>query len=160
MFNFGKCQHFETIKFKYSIEFLKNSNNAFSHRLNVSNVLSYRFFFSVEQFEASIQAPNAIKRAAVPIVVSALISTVVNVMPANADFSIAPWSDKIQYEVVKSNPNGEKPKVGEMVAVRFKGSYKGTTFDDTFSTEQPYYYRAGVGLIVKGLDDTIVNMHV
>ena len=100
------------------------------------------------------------KGSAIPIVVSALMSTIVNVMPANADFSLAPWSDQIQYEVVKSNPNGEKPKVGEMVAVRFKGSYKGTTFDDTFSTEQPYYYRAGVGLIVKGLDDTIVNMHV
>lgn len=100
------------------------------------------------------------KRTTIHIVVSTLISTIAFDMPSNADFTPAPWSDKVQYEVVKSNPSGEIPKIGEMVAVRFKGSYKGTTFDDTFNTEQPYYYRAGVGLIVKGLDDTIVNMHV
>ena len=67
-------------------------------------------------------------------------------LPCRADYQVAPWNDKIQYEIVKSNPNGDLPKVGEMTVVRFKGSYKGTTFDDTFSTDQPYYYRAGVGL--------------
>jgi FKBP-type peptidyl-prolyl cis-trans isomerase len=111
-------------------------------------------------------AVKAIKNIEIPnrnIVISCLIgslSLTFNGMPCNAEFQTSPWSDKIQYEVVKSNPSGDKPQVGEMAVVRFKGAYKGTTFDDTFSTDQPYYYRAGVGLIVKGLDDSIMNMHV
>ena len=52
-----------------------------------------------------------------------------------------------------------KPKVGDMV-VRFKGSYKGNEFDNTYETATPYLYRAGVGNILAGLDETIVNMHV
>lgn len=72
----------------------------------------------------------------------------------------APWDNQVSYEVIKSNPNGLQPKVGELVAIRFKGSYKGTEFDNTFKTAEPYFYRAGVGLIVKGLDDAIPQMHV
>ena len=54
----------------------------------------------------------------------------------------APWTSGVEYEVVKSGPNKDlKPKIGENVAVRFKGAYKGNVFDDTFSTEQPYFYR-------------------
>ena len=33
-------------------------------------------------------------------------------------------------------------------------------FDDTFSTAEPYYYRAGVGSILKGIDDTVLQMKV
>jgi FKBP-type peptidyl-prolyl cis-trans isomerase 2 len=46
------------------------------------------------------------------------------------------------------------------VAIRFTASYKGKVFDDTFKTEQPYYYKNGIGLVVKGLDDTIKEMHL
>lgn len=77
-----------------------------------------------------------------------------------ADLKPSPWDDKVTYEVLKSNPSGLKPKIGEMVAIRFKASYKGTEFDNTFNTPEPYFYRTGVGLIVKGLDDAIPNMHV
>jgi FKBP-type peptidyl-prolyl cis-trans isomerase len=78
---------------------------------------------------------------------------------AFADLSPAPWNKDIKYEVIQSG-KGDQPKVGDLVAVRFKGSYKGNVFDDTFSTDQPYFYRAGVGLILPGVDETIVNMHV
>ena len=47
-----------------------------------------------------------------------------------------------------------------MVEVRFLGKYKGATFDDTFSTAEPYYFRAGTGTILQGLDDTITQMRV
>jgi len=47
-----------------------------------------------------------------------------------------------------------------MVAIRFKGLYKGVEFDNTFQTSDPYFYRADVGLIVKGLDDAVPAMHV
>ena len=87
-------------------------------------------------------------------------SALLTSLPAQADFGATPWSPNIQYEVVKSAPNGDVPKIGELVAIRFKGSFRGNVFDDTFSTDQPYFYRVGVGSILKGLDDTVTNMHV
>lgn len=75
--------------------------------------------------------------------------------------SPATWDSNVMVERIKEpSKDAEGPKVGEMVAIRFTGSYNGNTFDDTFKTDQPYFYRAGVGLIVKGLDDAIVNMKV
>lgn len=74
------------------------------------------------------------------------------------ELMISPWNSGIKYEVLKSNPNGEFPKIGDLVTIRFKGAYKNAVFDDTFSTEEPYFYRCGVGIIVKGLDDTVVHM--
>ena len=56
--------------------------------------------------------------------------------------------------------NGAQLKVGDLVEVRFLGTYRGAVFDDTFSTAEPYYFRAGTGTILKGLDDTIVQMKV
>lgn len=73
----------------------------------------------------------------------------------------APWNDQIQYEVLKAAPSGAaQPKAGEMVVVRFKGSFKGTVFDDTFKTNDPYFYRAGVGTVLPGVDQTVINMKV
>eukprot|EP01041_Mallomonas_annulata_P009547 gene9547-19846_t len=71
----------------------------------------------------------------------------------------SPWTSGVKYTVVKSG-TGASPKVGDMVSIRFRGSYKGNVFDDTFSTSEPYLYRAGLGSIVKGLDDTIIHMKV
>jgi FKBP-type peptidyl-prolyl cis-trans isomerase len=76
------------------------------------------------------------------------------------DLAPAPWDSNIKYEVIKKGQTDKKVKVGEIAVIRFKGSYKGSAFDDTFSTDQPYFYRAGVGLIVKGLDDSVVQMNV
>ena len=71
----------------------------------------------------------------------------------------APWDNNVKYEVLKEASEANmKPKVGEIVGIRFKGSYKGVDFDNTFDTAQPYLYRAGVGLILKGLDESVVQM--
>ena len=70
------------------------------------------------------------------------------------------WDPTVKYEVLNSNPSGQQTKVGDLVAVRFKGAYQGNVFDDTFVTEQPYFFRAGVGLLLKGLDNAVVNMHI
>ena len=48
------------------------------------------------------------------------------------------------YEVVKaSSASGGKPKVGDLVAIRFKGAVKesGAVFDDILSNPEPYYFR-------------------
>ena len=100
------------------------------------------------------------KRSLASVSIGLGVITSGNVLQANADMKPAPWDDKVQYEVLKSNPSAAKPKVGEIVAIRFKASFKGVEFDNTFQTADPYFYRAGVGLIVKGLDDAVATMHV
>lgn len=61
---------------------------------------------------------------------------------ANAELVSAPWSERVQYEILKQAPAGAlQPKVGDLVAIRFRGSYKGTDFDNTFKNELPYFYR-------------------
>ena len=81
---------------------------------------------------------------------------------AMAEQKPAPWNSNIMIETLEKGKSGDenKPKVGDMVEVRFKGSYKGNEFDNTYKTATPYLYRAGVGNILAGLDETIVNMHV
>jgi FKBP-type peptidyl-prolyl cis-trans isomerase len=61
---------------------------------------------------------------------------------AYADMTVAPFDDKIRYEVVTAG-QGDMPKVGDLVSIRFKASYKGKDFDNTFETPQPYMFRAG-----------------
>ena len=73
--------------------------------------------------------------------------------------AVAPWNSAIKYTVVKKG-DGAEIKSGDLVEVRFVGSFQGKVFDDTFSTAEPYYYRAGLGSILKGLDDTIIHMRV
>ena len=61
------------------------------------------------------------------------------------------WDEGILTETITApKADAKVPKVGDMVAVRFKGSFNGNTFDDTFKSDQPYFYRTGVGLILKG----------
>ena len=75
------------------------------------------------------------------------------------DLIPAPWDNNVKYEILKEgSETATKPKVGEIVGIRFKGNYKGVDFDNTFDTAQPYLYRAGVGLILKGLDESVVQM--
>ena len=92
------------------------------------------------------------------VLTSLFLSSIIPMQSVQA-FQPTSWDNNVQYEQIKPpKPLGEVPKVGEMVAIRFSGEYNGNSFDNTFQNEQPYFYRAGVGLIVKGLDDAIVHM--
>jgi len=73
--------------------------------------------------------------------------------PTDVSAALAPssWDKEILVEtLVAPKADAKVPKVGDMVAVRFKASFNGNTFDDTFKSDQPYFYRTGVGLILKG----------
>ena len=79
--------------------------------------------------------------------------------PALAELAPSSWDPTVKVEVLTApKPDAKAPKQGDMVTIRFMGTYNGNTFDDTFKTDQPYYYRAGVGLIMKGVDDAVVHM--
>lgn len=69
-------------------------------------------------------------------------------------------TDGIKYSVVKQGKGQTKPKVGDFVSIRFKASFDGKTFDDTFKTANAYYYRVGSESIVPGLDMAVQNMKV
>ena len=93
--------------------------------------------------------------------VSATLATSVAVLaaPALATLSAAPWDPTVQYEVLQKG-GGTEAKVSDLVNIRFSGSYNGKVFDDTFKADQPYTYRAGVGLLLPGVDNAVVHMRV
>jgi len=86
-------------------------------------------------------------------------SVVFLAQPTLAALAPAPWDATVQYEVLQKG-TGTEAKVSDLVNIRFTGSYNGKTFDDTFKAEQPYTYRAGVGLLLPGLDNAVVHMRV
>lgn len=54
----------------------------------------------------------------------------------------------LKYKISKKG-TGPKIAVGDLVAIRFKGTYNDVPFDDLFETSQPYFYRAGSELVMK-----------
>eukprot|EP01039_Chlorochromonas_danica_P004958 gene4958-5443_t len=92
-----------------------------------------------------------------PSLISLVGFGIFNQQPAFADYTPSPWNERIEYEVIKEG-KGDAPKPGELVEVRFKATYKGAVIDDTFSTLDPYIYRCGVGVVIPGLDESILHM--
>ncbi|PXF41985.1 Peptidyl-prolyl cis-trans isomerase FKBP16-3, chloroplastic [Gracilariopsis chorda] len=65
----------------------------------------------------------------------------------------------LQYKVVQSG-SGATPELGDLVGIRFKGSYNGVVFDNLFNEPAPYFYRVGSGTILKGLEEAVLLMKV
>lgn len=65
----------------------------------------------------------------------------------------------LKYTVSKKGA-GPKINVGDLVAIRFKGSYNDVPFDDLFSTSEPYFYRAGSDLVLKVSDCSPVSVPI
>ena len=54
----------------------------------------------------------------------------------------------LKYKQTKGG-RGSSPKVGDLCAIRFKGTFKGVDFDDILNNPEPYYFRLGSGQLVK-----------
>lgn len=54
----------------------------------------------------------------------------------------------LQIKVLKKG-QGAKIQVGDLVAIRFSGSYNGNMFDNIFETPEPYFYRCGSEVVLK-----------
>lgn len=52
------------------------------------------------------------------------------------------------YTMVKKG-TGPPAQVGDLVGIRFKGSYNGVVFDNLFEATTPYFYRVGSENILK-----------
>ncbi len=57
--------------------------------------------------------------------------------------------------------DGEKPNSGDMVAVHYKGMLdSGETFDSSHDRGRPFTFNVGVGKVIKGWDEAILDMNV
>ena len=68
------------------------------------------------------------------------------VQPAAAEEFKSKTGKIVPYTKLKSGPEtGGTPKIGDLVAIRFKGSVKatGAVFDDILNSAEPYYMRLG-----------------
>ncbi|CAM9209647.1 unnamed protein product [Ascophyllum nodosum] len=63
---------------------------------------------------------------------------------------------------IKKLMDGSGPSVaqGDLIGVRFKGNYGAYEFDNIFNTAEPLYTRAGVGTLVKGMEEALLMMKV
>lgn len=68
-------------------------------------------------------------------------------MPVRADDEIT-TSSGLKYKVVKEG-TGAKVEIGDLVLLRFRGTYNNFVFDDLYVTDNPYMCRAGSGVMTK-----------
>ena len=66
----------------------------------------------------------------------------------------------LKYTVVKTGSGGGKPKVGDLIAIRFKGAVKetGAVFDDIMGSAEPYYTRVGSGNVLPAVEEAVKLM--
>lgn len=77
----------------------------------------------------------------------------------NAAATSGTTASGIKYNIVREG-DGPTPAVGELVAIRFKGSYKGNAFDDILTEGEPYYYRVGSFNLIKGIEEAVQLMKI
>mmetsp|Transcript_43810 Transcript_43810/g.171337 ORF Transcript_43810/g.171337 Transcript_43810/m.171337 type:complete len:196 (-) Transcript_43810:829-1416(-) len=65
----------------------------------------------------------------------------------------------VQYKLIKKGTGKTKAKIGDLVGVRFTGSYNGRVFDDLFKTDQAFYIRVGNGSLLSGLEEILQMMY-
>ena len=61
---------------------------------------------------------------------------------------------------VKNEGKGPKPQKGELAAIRFKAMAGNNVIDDIYDTPEPYYTRIGSGGMLKGVEQTLLDMRV
>jgi FKBP-type peptidyl-prolyl cis-trans isomerase len=64
----------------------------------------------------------------------------------------------LSYVVMKAG-EGEKPPVGQVVQVHYTGRLRnGEIYSSSYSRQTPYHFRVGIGSVIKGMDEMILDM--
>ncbi|OGB96864.1 hypothetical protein A3F06_00625 [candidate division TM6 bacterium RIFCSPHIGHO2_12_FULL_36_22] len=73
----------------------------------------------------------------------------------------------LRYEVLKEAPEGAvKPQRGQMVEVDYTGwlnegeDKQGAKFDSSIDRGEPFVFTAGIGQVIRGWDETLLDMKV
>ncbi|WP_084639708.1 FKBP-type peptidyl-prolyl cis-trans isomerase [Geitlerinema sp. PCC 9228] len=78
----------------------------------------------------------------------------------NAETEYVTTDSGLKYHVVQEG-NGATPEVGQKVVVHYTGELEdGTKFDSSRDRGQPFEFRVGVGQVIKGWDEAVLNMQV
>ena len=61
--------------------------------------------------------------------------------------------------MVRRPGKGPKPEVGQMVTIQYAGRFlDGTQFDSSYQSGIPQTFRIGVGEVIKGMDEGVLDM--
>ena len=113
-------------------------------------------------YSSKKQQTNSMTKAVVFLVIAALaVAAVLFIVlrgGGNSTTGEVTTASGLQYidEVVGT---GESPKPGQNVTVHYTGTLEdGTKFDSSLDRGQPYTFRIGTGVVVKGWDEGIMTM--
>ena len=109
--------------------------------------------------------PNQMTKAIVILIIAAIaVAAVLFIVLSSGNRSSTSGevttASGLQYidEVVGT---GESPKQGQQVTVHYTGTLEnGTKFDSSVDKGQPYTFRIGTGVVIKGWDEGIMTMKV
>lgn len=78
-----------------------------------------------------------------------------------AEYPEAKVSDSGIYYTIEEEGEGEKPNKGQTVSVHYTGKFmNGQTFDSSVSRGEPIEFPLGMGHVIAGWDETILDMQV
>jgi len=70
----------------------------------------------------------------------------------------------LEYEILQEG-SGASPKFGDMVTVHYTGwlntnGERGAQFDSSFSRNEPFVFKIGIGRVIKGWDEGVLTMTI
>jgi peptidylprolyl isomerase len=75
------------------------------------------------------------------------------------------WPDAVttdsglQYLIIKEGNGGTKPRIGDIVSAHYTGTFlDGRKFDSSVDRGQPIRFPVGVGQVIKGWDEALLDM--
>ena len=79
----------------------------------------------------------------------------------NAEYSNAKQTTSGIRYIIEKQGSGRKPPSGSAVKVHYTGKLlNGTVFDSSYSRGEPLNFPAGAGRVIKGWDETVLDMQV
>lgn len=79
--------------------------------------------------------------------------------------SIKKTDSGLQYQILKTSENDSTPNKGQKVVIHYTGwlsedGKPGKKFDSSIDRNQPFSFIVGIGQVIKGFDEGILNMKV
>ena len=70
----------------------------------------------------------------------------------------------LEYEILEEG-SGVSPKLGDTVTVHYTGwlnndGVRGSQFDSSFSRNEPFVFKIGIGRVIKGWDEGVMTMKI